>query len=151
MSDTIRERILQAIAQRTGAVRRLESFDEKDMPFTVLLAGDDAEERVDYDTTDLAMPVTVARALAPAGDKGDAWLTTAENAYGQLVLDVFGSDRSFGDLATRLQHTGGSAGLIEDGTRGITAQAEFLIHYRIATGNPFITEPPLDPDPPPED
>lgn len=140
---TIRERILQEIQARTGAQRELEEFDERELPFTVLLAGEDEEDGAIYDTTPLTMQIAVARAFAPTGDKGDSWHEQAETAYGDLVTEVMGSDRSLGGLATRLLHTGGAAGTIENTASAVSAQAIFRVHYRIATGDPFSIDPAL--------
>ena len=140
MSLPIRERILQALAIRLDAQRGLEGYDLSELPITILVEGGDEAQEDDYDMTRVAMPVTVARAVAKSGLKTDAWYEDANIELAQMVVDAFGSDETFGGLAQGMDYAGGEVGVLTDGAQGYTAQISLIIRYAFLHGNPFANE-----------
>ena len=65
----IREQIIRNLAARVGAVRRLEMYDERDLPITVLQEGDDQAAETGYDMTQVSMSISVARAAVALGPR----------------------------------------------------------------------------------
>lgn len=139
---SIRERILQALATRVSAQRGLDGYDVADLPLTVIVEGADSENGSDYDLTQLIMPVTIARAVTQSGVKADAWYTAANEELAKLIKSTFASDPTFGGLAKGMDYTGGEAGLITDGAKGVAVQIFVNIRYAFMHGDPYnIVEP----------
>lgn len=136
----IRERILQELAERLDAQRGLEEYDFSELPLTVLIEGDDEDAGSDYDLTRLTMPVVVARAVGKEGIKNDTWYEDANLELAQMILDAYGSDETFGELADGLDYTGGSVGMLQEGAKGYTSQISLTIRYAYLHGNPFSRE-----------
>jgi hypothetical protein len=140
MSLPIREQILQALALRLDALRGLEGYDLSELPITILVEGADEAQETDYDMTRVAMPVTIARAVAKTGLKNDIWYEDANVEMAQMIVDAFGTDETFGGLAQGMEYAGGEVGVLTDGAQGYTAQISLIIRYAFLHGNPFTAE-----------
>ena len=142
MTDTVRERILKALSARTGASRLVEQYDVRDLPITVLVAGEDSATETPYGMTAATMPVTIARAIALSGDKGDAWHDEAEYALGDLIQQIYaGDDDTLGGLCQGLDYAGGAVEILQDGAQGAAVQASITVRFQFRHGNPFeLTE-----------
>lgn len=150
MTDSIRERILQALTTRVSGQRGLEGVDMEDLPLTVVVEGGDTPGDSDYDKTRLVMPVTIARAVEQTGIKNDAWYTAANIQLAELIKTAFGSDPTFGGLAEGMDYTGGDVAVITDGAKGVAVQIFIDIRYAFLHGDPYnITEP--EPEEPEEE
>lgn len=137
MALPIRERLLQVLATRASAERGLEYYDQRDLPFTVLLEGEDQAAEDDYDNTRVVTPVTVARALKVTGNKTDDWYEQANVALGDLIKEVYAGGEDLDGLADGIDYEGGSVEVITDGARGTIAQASFNIRWAFVHGDPF--------------
>lgn len=140
MSLPIREQILQALATRTGAGRGLESYDGANLPFTVLVEGEDSPGDSDYDLTRLVMPVTIARAVERSGLKGDDWYTAANEDLATLIQQAYTPDQDIDGLADGIDYTGGDVGMLTDGASGYTVQINLEVRYAFLHGNPYSRE-----------
>lgn len=138
----IRERLLQAIADRIDAVRSLPGFDISMLPLTVLSDGDEEATETDYDVVRVDLSVTATRVVAKRGDKTDAWHEDAGVELAQLIADVYAGDETFGGLALAVEYSGGRVGVgsLPDGAEGYEVQADFTVRYAFVHGNPFSNQ-----------
>lgn len=137
---TVREQILEAISNRTGARRALEVYDARDLPITVMVEGSDQAVETPYGMTAVTMPVTIARAIPLPADKSDEWLTDANYALGELIREIYaGDDDTLGGLCQGLDYSGGTVEVLTDGTAGAAVQAAISVRFQFAHGNPFLT------------
>ena len=137
--DTIREQILQALATRTGATRMLQQYDPRDLPITVLAEGDDAATEKPYGMTAVTMPVTIARAIPLTGTKDDTWYAAANEALGNLIVEIYTGGDTLGGLCQGLDYAGGSVELLSDGADGAAVQASVTVRFQFRHGNPFYS------------
>ena len=141
MSLPIREQIIQAIADRVGASRSLETIDAADLPVTVLVAGEDSvTDDESYDTTPITLPVTIARAEHRSGLKGDDWHTAANELLAELITSAYAGGENLNGLADGIDYAGGATDVLSDGATGVMAQVNLDIRYQIARGNPYTQE-----------
>ena len=138
MTLPIREQIIRALAARVGASRRLASYDERDLPITVLQEGDDNRADGLYGMTNVTMSVSVARAIRMEGVKSDAWYTALNDALATLITEVFtaGEDESE-DLRFELEYASGSVDLLTDGGVGAGVAVTVNVRYAFVHGNPY--------------
>lgn len=138
----IREQIMQALAQRTGAERFNDgqAISEMELPATVLLASADQGGDANYDLTQMVMPVTIARAIGKSGLAGDQWHEDAQTALADLVAEVYTPDASINGLVRRIVLASQDYDVQPDGAQGYVVQIELEINYEFANGNPYTTE-----------
>ena len=137
MSLTIREQIIRALTTRVGAVRRLEMYDDRDLPITVLQEGDDAASEGRYGLTNVTMPISVARALQISTAKGDAWYTELNTALGNLIKELYTGGEDVGGLAHGMDFVSSSVDLLTDGGVGAGVAVTVGVRYSFVHGNPF--------------
>jgi hypothetical protein len=137
MALPIREQLLQELAGRASAQRGLEMYDERDLPFTVLLEGEDQAATDDYDNARVATPVTLARAMKITGNKTDDWYEQGNVALADLIKEVYVGGEDLNGLADGIDYEGGSVEVITDGARGVMVQASFNIRWAFVHGDPF--------------
>jgi hypothetical protein len=139
VSLSVRERIIRKLAARVGAGRNLDSYDARDLPITVLVTGDDEAFETAYSMTRVTMPVTIARAIALTGVKGDDWHSAAEAALAELITEAFDTahDDDLADLVDGIDYTGGGAEILTDGAKGAAVQISLGVRYAFVHGNPY--------------
>lgn len=137
MPSTIREQILDALATRTGATRVLEQYDVRDLPITVLAEGEDSAVETAYGMTAVTMPVTVARAIALTGVKDDTWYADANEALGDLIVEIYAGGDTLGGLCQGIDYAGGAVELLTDGADGAAVQASVNVRFMFRHGDPF--------------
>lgn len=137
MSTPIREQILQALATRTGASRRLAMYDTRDLPITVLQEGDDAPADGRYGLTNVVMPVTFGRAVSMEGVKDDQWYTTLNTELADLIDEIYGTDDTIGGLAHGMDYVSGSVDLLTDAASGGGVAVTVNVRYSFVHGNPY--------------
>lgn len=137
MALPIRERVLQALAARLNAVRGLEQYDERDLPLTVIVEGEENADDGDYDLVRVTLPVTIARVSKFLGAKDDEWHQQANADFAALIKEVYTGGEDLGGLAQGIDYTGGGIDVVSDGARGTMVQAFFNIRYAFTHGDPF--------------
>lgn len=137
MALPIREQILQALATRVSAARGLEVYDEHDLPFTVLIEGEESAEDNNYDMTNVSLPFTVGRGMSIKGKKQDEWYEEGNQALADLIKEIYAGGESVGDLAHGIDYAGGFVDVVTDGARGVTVQAYFNVRYSFVHGDPY--------------
>lgn len=140
MALTIREQILQTLATRTTADRGLEMYDERDLPATFLIEGEEQAGEDEYDNTHVSLSVTLARAIPLVGNKGDDWYEEANTALGNLVKEVYVGGEDLGGLADGIDYEGAGVSIITDGARGAMVQVSFGIRFAFLHGDPFTQQ-----------
>ena len=154
MSDlTIREQVIQALEVKTGAQRGVDSYDERDLPLTVLFEGADEPARVQYGLVETAMGVRLERMEAGQGTQvtanglettGDTdkrqWHTQANTLLGRLIEDATGGDTTLDGLCQGIDYVSGGTVLSPDGSNTVVAYADIRIRYRFLIGNPYSKE-----------
>lgn len=144
MSLPVREQVLQALATRVSAVRNLEAFGIQQVPasgiLSVVVDGEEQDAGSDHEHSRMEMDVTIARIVLVSGRKGDGWHEQANTALADLIQEALATDTRLGGLAEHIEYTGGAAGEIPDGSRGIFAQAFFRVRYRFVRGNPYLID-----------
>jgi len=133
----IRERILRELVRRTGAVRRLESYDERDLPITVLQEGDDNATEGLYGMTQVTTQVSIARALRMTGVKGNDWYTELNTALANLIREIFAGGDDLGGLALGMDYVSGSVDLLTDAGQGAGVAVTVSVRYAFVHGNPY--------------
>jgi len=162
MSLPIRERILRELVRRTRARRRLESYDERDLPLTVLQEGDDSAVEGLYGMTQVATQVLVARAVNMTGVKGDDWHAELNTALANLIKEIFKGGNGIEGLKFELNYVSGGIGLPTDASKGSGVAVTVNVRYAFVYGNPYSQdadsgyvdvepEEPEEPAPEPED
>ena len=136
-SVSIRERIISALANRTGAVRRLREYDKTDLPITVLQEGDDSASEGLYGMTNVNMQVSIARAIAMSGTKGDAWYSDLNDELATLITEVFTGGDDLGGLAEGMDYVSGSVDLLTEGGVGAGVAVTVNVRYSFVHGNPY--------------
>lgn len=136
-SVSIRERIISALANRTGAVRRLREYDKTDLPITVLQEGDDNASEGLYGMTNVNMQVSIARAISMSGTKGDAWYSDLNDELATLITEVFTGGDDLGGLAEGMDYVSGSVDLLTEGGVGAGVAVTVNIRYSFVHGNPY--------------
>jgi len=119
----------------------IETMDEQDLPFTVLVDSDDSAEESDYDFVRVTMPVTVARASKIVGSKVDAWHTQGNGNLADLIKELYTGGEDVGGLVDGIDYTGGSVDVLTDGARGVMVQAFFNVRFKFAHGDPYTQTP----------
>lgn len=143
MPDSRRERILQALAGRTGGIRAPlpGDFDDRDQwPLVALIDGDDVVQERRYGRTQLVMQVRLEKIDAFEDEDGEPIhdkSVLANRLLVDLIQVMTGADRTLGGLADDLYYTGGSTVYPETGGRLVAAYALFSVVYRIRDGDPF--------------
>lgn len=138
MSSTpIREQIIQALVDRTGAVRRLSQYDKTDLPITVLQEGDDNASEGLYGMTNVNMQVSIARAIAMSGAKGDAWYSVLNDELATLITEIFTGGDDLSGLAEGMDYVSGSVDLLTDGGVGAGVAVTVNVRYSFVHGNPY--------------
>lgn len=142
MTLPIREQIIQALATRTGAERFNDgqTISEMELPATVLLVQGDQRGDPSYDTINMLMPVTIARAIGRTGLSGDDWHTEAATALADLVVEIYTPDHDAGGLINQIVLTGQDYDIQPDGAQGYVVQVELEITYHTAIGDPYTQE-----------
>jgi len=149
----IRERILHALAARVSASRKLEMYDPRDLPITVIAEGGESSTP-SYDMDNATLDVTIARAIGIEGDKEDEWHTEANLALADLIVEAFAGGDDLGGLARGMDYLGGSLEPLTDGSDGAAVQISVQVRYSFLHGNPYLQEEideEPDPEPDPED
>ncbi len=141
MSLPIREQIIRNLAARVGASRRLEMYDERDLPITVLQEGDDQAAETGYDMTQVSMSISVARAIPMTGVKGDAWYTELNDALADLIVELYTGGDDIGGLAQGIDYVSGSVDLVTDASAGAGVAVTVNVRYAFVRGNPYSQDP----------
>ena len=137
MSLPIREQIIRNLATRVGASRRLEMYDERDLPITVLQEGDDQAAEGRYGLTNVTMSVSVARAIPMNGVKSDTWYTELNTALANLITELYTGGDDIGGLAHGMDYVSGSVDLVTDASAGAGVAVTVAVRYATVHGNPF--------------
>ena len=132
MPTSIREKILDAIC--TAAAGKYGEFpqDDRDLPATRVIDGDDVARR-NYDDSVLTMPVAVVRMNTATSNNADIMRAEAGGLYAAVVQEMF-EDPTFDGLVDDLEHTGGGPGADNKFIFGI---AQFQVTYHHLEGDPF--------------
>jgi hypothetical protein len=133
----VRERVIRELVRRTGAVRRLEMYDERDLPITVLQEGDDNAAEGLYGMTQVTTQVSIARALRMSGVKGDDWYTELNTALANLIKEIFKGGDELGGLALGMNYVSGSVDLLTDAGQGAGVAVTVDVRYAFVHGNPY--------------
>ena len=144
MSIPIREQILRALASRVGAVRRLEMYDERDLPITVISEGDDTAAEGRYGLTNVTMSVGIARAIPMSGVKDNDWYTELNTALASLIAEVFTGGDDLGGLAHGIDYVSGSVDLLTDAATGGGVAVTVNVRYSFVHGNPYSQDADAD-------
>ena len=137
MSLPIREQIIQALAARVGATRRLAMYDERDLPITVLQEGDDTAAEGLYGMTNVSTSISIARAIRMDGVKDDSWYTELNTALADLIVELYAGGDDIGGLAHGMDYVSGSVDLLTDGGVGAGVAVTVNVRYSFVHGNPF--------------
>ena len=137
MSLPIREQIIRNLAARVGAARRLEMYDERDLPITVLQEGDDQAAEGRYGLTNVTMSISVARAIPMTGVKSDTWYTELNNALANLITELYTGGDDVGGLAMGMDYVSGSVDLVTDASAGAGVAVTVNVRYSTVHGNPY--------------
>jgi hypothetical protein len=137
MSLPIREQIIQALVARVGGVRRLEMYDERDLPITVVSEGDDNAAEGRYGLTNVTMSVGIARAIPMSGIKDSTWYTELNTALANLITEVFTGGDDLGGLAHGIDYVSGSVDLLTDAAQGGGVAVTVNVRYSFVHGNPY--------------
>ena len=141
MSLPVREQIIRNLATRVGASRRLEMYDERDLPITVLQEGDDQAAETGYDMTQVSMSISVARAIPMTGVKSDRWYTELNTALAKLITELYTGGDDIGGLAQGMDYVSGSVDLVTDGGVGAGVAVTVNVRYAFVRGNPYSQDP----------
>ena len=141
MSLPIREQIIRNLAARVGATRRLEMYDERDLPITVLQEGDDQAAETGYDMTQVSMSISVARAIPMGGVKSDRWYTELNTALAKLIVELYTGGDDIGGLAQGMDYVSGSVDLVTDASAGAGVAVTVNVRYATVHGNPYSQDP----------
>ena len=137
MSLPIREQIIQALATRVGATRRLAMYDERDLPITVLQEGDDNAAEGMYGLTNVTTSISVARAIRMDGVKDDNWYTELNTALAQLITELYTGGVDIDGLAHGMEYVSGSVDLLTDAGVGAGVAVTVNVRYSFVHGNPY--------------
>ena len=137
MSVPIREQIIQKLATRVGATRRLEMYDERDLPVTVLQEGDDTAAEGLYGLTNVTTSISVARAIPMTGVKADDWYTQLNTALANLISELYTGGDDVDGLAHGMDYVSGSVDLLTDGSVGAGVAVTVAVRYSFVHGNPY--------------
>ena len=150
---TIREQAIQALEVKTNAQRGVDSYDERDLPLTVLFEGADEPARIQYGFVETAMSVRLERMEAGQGaqvtDNGlettgetdkRKWHTQANALLGDLIQSATGGDNTLGGLCQGIEYVSGGTAISPDGSNTVVAFADIRVRYRFLIGNPFSSE-----------
>ena len=142
----IREQIIQALAARVGATRRLAMYDERDLPITVLQEGDDTAAEGLYGMTNVSTSISIARAIRMTGVKDDDWYTQLNVALADLIAEVFDSGEDpeeeqepdgLDELIHGIEYVSGSVDLLTDAGVGAGVAVTVNVRYSFVHGNPY--------------
>ena len=147
----IREQILRELVRRTKAVRRLEMYDDRDLPITVLQEGDDNAADALYGMTNVTMQVGIARAIRMDGVKSDDWYTQLNRALASLIAEVFTGGDDLGGLALGMEYVSGSVDLLTDAGKGAGVAVTVAVRYAFVRGNPYSQDADSEYDDVPDD
>lgn len=135
MTACVRERLLSAILTAVTGIYGLPTpEDERDLPVTIVHDGTDTAS-TDYDTTQVIMPVNIARAEVASSANLDALRAQAHAALQQLV-EAMHADETFAGLALGVDYTGGRI-QIEAG-KFVFAEVSFEVRYQHLRGQPSV-------------
>jgi hypothetical protein len=137
MSIPVRELIIRKLATRTKALRRLPSYDDKDLPVTHIQVGEDSATNGLYGMTEVTMPVTIARAISMTGVKGDDWHSAQNKALADLIKETFTGGDDLDGLASGMQYVSGDTDLLTDAATGVGVAITVTVRYAWVHGNPY--------------
>ena len=136
MSLPIREQIIRNLATRVGAARRLEMYDERDLPITVLQEGDGSAIESRYGMTTVALPLTFGRALNMDGIKDDQWYTTLNTELANLVGEIWTGDDDLEDLIEGIDYVSDSVDVLTDAASGGGVAVTVNVRFAFVSGKP---------------
>ena len=137
MSLPIRERIIQKLAARTGASRRLAMYDERDLPITVISEGDGSAIESRYGMTTISLPLVFGRALNMDGVKDDQWYTTLNTELANLVGEIWaGDDDDLEDLIEGIDYVSDSVDVLTDAASGGGVAVTVNVRFAFVSGKP---------------
>ena len=144
MSLPIREQIIRALQARTGAIRKLPDYDDRDLPITEIDEG--IESAVDdiYGMTHATLQLTIARAILMSGVKGDSWHRAQNLALADLIVEIFTGGDSLGGLVDEMQYTGGAIDLLTNAANGAGVAVSVNVKYKFVHGNPYSQDADAD-------
>ena len=140
----IREQIIQALATRIGASRKLAMYDERDLPITVLQEGDDNAAEGMYGLTNVTTSISVARAIRMDGVKDDSWYTELNTALADLIAELYAGGDDIGGLAHGMDYVSGSVDLLTDAGVGAGVAVTVAVRYSFVHGNPYSQDADAD-------
>lgn len=133
--ETIRERILAALAVRLGAQRANSHIDS--LPARSLWDSSDASaERNNYGQMEIITTVTL-ETVHQANADPQQWSVQGNAILGQLIADATGGDVTLGGLCDDIVYTGGTIYYPDDGSDILGCDINLSVTYRFDVGNPY--------------
>ena len=137
MSLPIREQIIRALQTRTGALRKLPDYDDRDLPITEIDEGTETATESGYGMTNATLQITVARAINMSGVKDDTWHRAQNIALAELIKEIYTGGDRLGGLADGIDYNGGAIDLLTNAANGAGVAVTVSVRYSFVHGNPY--------------
>lgn len=138
MPASIREQLLAAITTAVDGEYGLPAPEtEQDLPVTIVQ--DDLDSAADdvYGYTQVAMPLSIAKAVEATDRDRTATRTQANELLASIIATMF-TDETFGGLADGIEYTSG--GIQTELGKFVFAEAQFTVNYHFVRGNPSLQD-----------
>jgi hypothetical protein len=140
MPTSIREQLISAILTATGGIYDVTPpEDEAELPVTLVGEGEETASEDQYGLITIELPVAVGKAAIATDSDRDVMRQEAHALLASTITAMF-VDETFGNLAIGCQYTGG--GIQAEVGKFVFAEAQFVVRYQIAHGDPFSSSEP---------
>jgi hypothetical protein len=133
----IREQIIRALQTRTGALRKLPDYDDRDLPITEIDEGLESATEPGYGMTRATLQLTIARAILMSGVKDDSWHRAQNIALADLIREIYTGGDTLGGLADGIDYGGGAIDLLTNAANGAGVAVTVAVRYSFVHGNPY--------------
>ena len=151
MSLPIREQIIRALQARTGALRKLPDYDDRDLPITEIDEGLESSAEGSYGMTRVTLQLTIARAILMSGVKDDSWHQAQNIALADLIKEIYKGGDDLGGIADGIDYGGGAIDLLTNAANGAGVAVTVNVRYAFVHGNPYSQDADADYDEVPQD
>jgi hypothetical protein len=144
MTDTIRERIIQAFQARAAPLsnlpieRVLRSINETNERFITLWDGEDQALESGYSIQKMQFPI-ILECVFRTGIENPS--ITANTVMGEIIKTLFTGSQTFSNLATNMTLQSIAPNYPADGSEYTAILATFNITYMTVKGDPFTAAP----------
>lgn len=135
MTESIREQVVQAFADRIGAARAAQLDGESYLPARALWDPTETTEKNRYGKYDCTVTIQVAEMASRdfsinSSVQGNAMLSS-------LLNDALSTDHTLGGLCKSLSYTGSTLDFPESGQKEAIVLATFEVVYAMDNSNPY--------------